>query len=258
MSNQLERTNNLKAILDRKDIKENFMNVLKEESTIFTASIIDLYNNDTNLSACDPNAIVMEAFKAASLKIPLSRGLGFGYIVPYRKGDTTIPQFQMGYKGFIQLALRTGQYEAINADVVYEGELTFSDKLTGSFKFDGTATSDKIAGYFAHIQLKNGFSKTLYMTVAQVTSHAKKYSKTFNSSYSPWKTDFDSMAIKTVLKSLISKYGVLSIELGTLMENEVEEEINNNANTVEILPITTATVVEEKPEVTQPRKNAPF
>ena len=113
---QLSKVEVLKTVLNTPAIQDQFANVLKDNSATFFASLIDLFNNDTNLQGCDPNAIIGEALKAASLKLPISRGLGFGYILPYKKGGGFVPQFQMGYKGFIQLALRSGQYESINAD----------------------------------------------------------------------------------------------------------------------------------------------
>lgn len=224
----------LSDLINAPAIKKQLTDVFKENSASFAASIIDLHNNDTNLQGCDPNAIIAEALKAASLKLPLSRGLGFGYILPYKKGDGYVPQFQMGYKGYIQLALRSGQYEYINADVVYEGQLSRSEKLRGLFEFEGEQTSNKITGYFCHIELKNGFSKTLYMTTEQIKAHAEKYSKSFGTSFSPWKSNFDEMALKTVLKKMLSHYGTLSVEMVSAFDTDISDEIDANANTVDI------------------------
>jgi recombination protein RecT len=206
----------LKHILAAQSVQEQFQSVLKENAGAFVASIIDLYNTDRTLQMCDPKNVVMEALKAASLKLPINKQLGFVWIVPYRDGKTGqyIPTFQLGYKGYIQLCMRTGAYRYINADVVYEGELVKCDKLTGEIEIDPTKrTSDKKIGYFAFIETLNGFRKTLFMTVEEVTKHAQQYSKSYGSKNSVWATDFDAMALKTCLRLLLSKYGIMSVEM---------------------------------------------
>lgn len=216
-SNALARPiDKLKHILAAQSVQEQFQSVLKENAGAFVASIIDLYNTDRTLQMCDPKNVVMEALKAASLKLPINKQLGFAWIVPYRDSKTGqyIPTFQLGYKGYIQLCMRTGAYRYINADVVYEGELVKCDKLTGEIEIDPTKrTSDKKVGYFAFIETLNGFRKTLYMSVDEVTKHAQQYSKSFSSKNSVWSTDFDAMALKTCLRLLLSKYGIMSIEM---------------------------------------------
>jgi len=206
----------LKHILAAESVQEQFKSVLAENSGAFVASIIDLYNTDRILQMCDPKNVVMEALKAASLKLPINKQLGFAWIVPYRDGRTGqyIPTFQLGYKGYIQLCMRTGAYKYINADVVYEGELVKHDKLTGEIEIDPEKrTGDKKVGYFAFIETLNGFRKTLYMSVDEVTKHAQQYSKSYGSKNSVWATDFDAMALKTCLRLLLSKYGVMSVEM---------------------------------------------
>ena len=206
----------LKNILAAQSVQEQFQSVLKENAGAFVASIIDLYNTDKTLQMCDPKNVVMEALKAASLKLPINKQLGFAWIVPYRDGRTGqyIPTFQLGYKGYVQLCMRTGAYRYINADVVYEGELVKHDKLTGEIEIDPEKrTGDKKVGYFAFIETLNGFRKTLYMTVEEVTKHAQQYSKSYSSKNSVWATDFDAMALKTCLRLLLSKYGIMSVEM---------------------------------------------
>ena len=206
----------LKHILAAQSVQEQFQSVLKENAGAFVASIIDLYNTDRTLQMCDPKNVVMEALKAASLKLPINKQLGFAWIVPYRDGKTGqyIPTFQLGYKGYVQLCMRTGAYRYINADVVYEGELVKHDKLTGEIEIDPEKrTGDKKVGYFAFIETLNGFRKTLYMTVEEVTKHAQQYSKSYSSKNSVWATDFDAMALKTCLRLLLSKYGIMSVEM---------------------------------------------
>lgn len=200
----------LKETMAMPSVREQFENALADNSPLFVASLIDLFGGDKYLQECQPGAVIMEALKAATLKLPINKSLGFAYVIAY-KGK---PGFQIGYKGLLQLAMRTGQYRFINADVVYEGELLGVNKLTGEIALDGQRASDKIVGYFSYMETLNGFQKALYWTKEQVTTHAKRFSQSFNSANSsPWKTDFDAMAVKTVLKALLSKYGVMSVEM---------------------------------------------
>ena len=245
----------LKYILSTQSVQEQFKSVLAENSGAFVASIIDLYNTDKTLQLCDPKNVVMEALKAASLKLPINKQLGFAWIVPYRDGKTGqyIPAFQLGYKGYIQLCMRTGAYKYINADVVYEGELIKHDKLTGEIEIDpAQRKSDKKIGYFAFIETLNGFRKTLYMSVEEVTNHAQQYSKSFGHASSVWATDFDAMALKTCLRLLLSKYGIMSIEMQRAY-------IEDSSDTVHLADeaivaeenILEAKVIEESGEVTE-------
>lgn len=229
----------LKSILSAESVQEQFRNALQENTGIFTASLIDVYNNDKYLQECNPSAVVMEALKAATLKLPINKQLGFAYIVPYKSKGVAQPQFQLGYKGYIQLAMRTGQYRYLNAGCVYEGQIKGFDWLTGRLDLSGEKKSDKIIGYFAYMELLNGFSKVLYWTVDEVRAHAQKYSKSYNSSTSAWQTNFDAMALKTMLRNLLGHYGILSVEMiGALTtdgdaktpEEEAAEEVATNAN----------------------------
>ena len=193
----------------------------------------------------------MEALKAATLRLPINKNLGFAYIVPYKSKGKAQPQMQIGYKGLIQLAMRTGEYRYLNADVVYEGELKGYDKLTGHLDLSGEKKSDRVAGYFAYLQLLNGFSKAVYWTKEQVIEHAKRFSKAYNSDYSPWKTDFDAMALKTVLRNLITKWGIMSVEMVNAVDRDIEadaqREINEYANSEE-LDIVDGEVLDEEQE----------
>lgn len=234
----IQRIENLKVALNEDYIQSQLRNALAENSSSFAGSLIDLYTSEKTLQECDPKLVVMQAMKAAVLKLPVVKNLGYAWIVAY-KG---VPQFQIGYKGLIQLAIRTAQYRTLNADVVYEGEYRNANKLTGEFDLNGLASSDKVIGFFAHFELKNGFSKTFYMTKDKVDAHARKYSKSYNSNNSPWKSEFDAMAIKTVLSILLRKWGYLSIEMIDAMNDDeandattrVQNEINRNANTENI------------------------
>lgn len=245
----------LKAVLNAESVQEQFQNALAENKDLFIASIIDLYNGDKSLQECNPNAIVMEALKAAVLDLPISRSLGFAYIVVYKnKKKVTDPQtgrtdyvivptptFIPGYKGYIQLAMRTGQYRTINADMVYEGELRTVNRLSGEVALDGKRTSDKVVGYFCYFQLLNGYSKTLFMSVEEMAKYAKRYAPGIKkdttiaqliakandgivSKNVGWEGNFNDMALKTVIRRLISKYGYLSIKMQNAIGHDTEAE----------------------------------
>ncbi len=201
--------NMMRSVLDNEATKKLLQDSLKENAGAFSASVLDLYNSDAYLQKCDPAKVFGECLKAVSLKLPISKQLGFAYVVPYGN----VPQFQLGYKGMIQLCMRTGEYKHINADVVYEGEYQGTNKLTGEVDLTGDKVSDKIIGYFAYIETINGFKKTLYWSREKVTAHAKRFSKSFSSKNSVWVENFDAMALKTVMRNLISKYGIMSIEM---------------------------------------------
>jgi recombination protein RecT len=209
----------MKNIINSKATQEIIKNSLKENAGAFTASVIDLYNSDRNLQACNPQQVMGECLKAVSLKLPISKQLGFAYVIPY-KGTAT---FQIGYKGYIQLCMRTGAYKHINAGEVYEGELVSQDKLTGEIDLSGERTGDSIIGYFAFIETLNGFRKTLYWTKEKVIEHAKKHSASYKSNNDVWKDHFDAMATKTVLRNLLDHYGVMSVELEKAFVSENTE-----------------------------------
>lgn len=200
--------------------------VLKEKSASFMNNMVALVANNRALQPCKPASIMYVGLKATALGLPLDQNLGFAYAIPYKdnKAGETVAQFQMGYKGFIQLALRTGQFSTINATDIREGEISSINRLTGEITFTDVPdrAGRKIVGYAAFFRLTNGFRKTLYMSVEEITEHAKRYSQTFKSEYtrksSKWTTDFDAMAIKTVLKLLLSKYAPLSVEMQELRE----------------------------------------
>ena len=224
----------LKMQLNADSVQEQFRNTLKENAGAFTASVIDLYASDTYLQKCNPNLVIMECLKAATLKLPINKQLGFAYIVPYKnKNGEHIPQFQLGYKGYIQLAMRTGQYKHLNAGIIYEGIDITRNILTGEIEFSGEPSSDKPQGYFAHLEMLNGFTKTVYMTKEEMIAHAKRYSKSYNRSTSAWKTNFDEMAQKTAMRKLLSKFGYLSTEMISALSSDTEDiddEIRQEAN----------------------------
>lgn len=244
-----------KKVLDGNFAQAQLKEVLKENAGSFATSLMEVFTNDKQLQGCNPKAVFQEAVKAASLKLPLNKQLGYGYIVVYKIWDKVnrvavpTPTFIPGYRGYIQLAMRTGQYKHINADVVYEGELRKKNKLTGAIDLEGDRTSDKVIGYFAYFELLNGFSKTLYVTKEEMANFALKYAATFKprKDYTPptvdelidmaqeqasngpgsqvgWNGDYNAMAIKTVLRRLLSKYGYLSIEMMNAITMDEKED----------------------------------
>lgn len=198
----------LKGMLEMPAYKNKFSEMLGKKAAGFMSSIIAVANNNKLLAKAEPSTVIGAAAQAAMLDLPINQSLGFAYIVPY-KGAA---QFQLGYKGYIQLAQRSGQYVDIGAKTVYEGELEYENRLLDKFKF-GERTGDKVIGYLAYFRLTNGFEKMLFMELDEMIAHAKKYSKSYSGGTEKWGlAEFDVMAEKTVLKRLLSKYGPLSIE----------------------------------------------
>lgn len=198
----------VKGMLETPAFKKKFEEMLGKKAAGFISSIIAVTNSSNYLMKADPATVIGAAAQAAMLDLPINQSLGFAYIVPY-KGAA---QFQLGYKGYIQLAQRSGQYIDIGAKTVYEGELEYENRLLDKFRF-GERTSDKVIGYLAYFRLTNGFEKMLYMTIDEAQAHAKKYSQNYKGGTDKWGlSDFNVMAEKTVLKRLLSKYGPLSIE----------------------------------------------
>lgn len=198
----------LKGMLEMPAYKNKFSEMLGKKAAGFMSSIIAVANNNKLLAKAEPSTVIGAAAQAAMLDLPINQSLGFAYIVPY-KGAA---QFQLGYKGYIQLAQRSGQYIDIGAKTVFEGELEYENRLLDKFKF-GERTGDKVIGYLAYFRLTNGFEKMLFMELDEMIAHAKKYSKSYSGGTDEWGlAEFDVMAEKTVLKRLLSKYGPLSIE----------------------------------------------
>ncbi len=208
--NSLSIGNTVKGLMENPSIKKRFEGVLKEKAPQYMSSIVNLVNSDTNLQKCDGMSVIASCMVAATMDLPVDKNLGYAWVVPY--GNRA--QFQMGYKGYIQLALRTGQYKAINVVEIREGELVSWNPLTEEIEVDfSKRESDAVIGYAGYFKLINGFEKTVFWTKEEVNNHANKFSKTINSKNSVWKSNFDAMAKKTVLRNLLSKWGILSIEM---------------------------------------------
>lgn len=254
MANEIQKQERpidlFKSVINAPSVQTQFNNALGEHKDAFVASLIDLFTGDKSLQTCKPQMVIAEALRAATLRLPLNKALGFSYIVVYNNSvknpDGTwtkvpTPTFIPGYKGYIQLAMRTGQYRTINADYVYEGELRKVNKLSGEIAFDGEKKSDKIVGYFCYFELLNGFSKTLYVSVEDMAAYAKRYSPSIGKNTTieqliskandgivskkvGWEGNFNDMALKTTIRRLLSKYGYLSVEMQNALSKDVEEQ----------------------------------
>lgn len=201
--------------------------VLGERKGSFVNNLTALVANNVALQECKPLTVMFAALKATALNLPLENSLGFAYCIPYRdnRTGTSVAQFQLGYKGFKQLALRSGQFAVIpNATDVKEGELIYRNRLTGecTFQFiENDEERDKLPtiGYASYFRLLNGAESTFYMTKDEMEKHALRYSQTYRSTNertkksSKWSTDFLDMAKKTVIKLNLSKNAPLSVEM---------------------------------------------
>ena len=255
---------NFQAVMNNSYYQTLLQNTLKENKGTFTTSLMELATSDEKLLQCAPNALMAEALKAASLHLPLNKQLGQCYILPFKNHGVMTPTLVVGTKGYLQFAMRTRKYETIQSDSVYEGELKGYDKVTGNLDLSGVRTSNVPIGYFAYMKMKNGFSKLLYMSLDEVCLYAKQYSPTvkFSEKATPatlkelalkqaasgvsdgvgWYSNFESMALKTVLRRLLSKWGELSIENNDILnideapsaEQQRDEEFAEAKEVIEV------------------------
>lgn len=197
--------------------------VLGERKGEFVNNITALVANNRQLQECEPTTLMFAALKATALRLPLDPNLAQAHVIPYRnnKTRTVEAQFQMGWRGFVQLAIRSGQFQTINVTDIREGEMQGYDLISGEMQVKAMPEREKlpVVGYLAFFRLTNGFAKSLYMTAGEVEQHAKRYSQTYASkndyvrNNSKWTTDFDAMARKTVLKLLLSRFAPLSVDM---------------------------------------------
>jgi recombination protein RecT len=198
----------IKSIFEKDAVKSKMNELLGSRASGFVTSVLQVTSNNALLSKAEPMSVYNAAMTAAALDLPINQNLGFAWIVPY-KGQA---QFQMGWKGYVQLAQRTGQYSRINVVKVYENQFKGFSALHEELDADfNLAPEGTVVGYAAYFKLINGFEKTMYWTKDQAAEHGKRFSQTFNNG--PWKSDFDAMAMKSLLKHTLSKWGILSIEI---------------------------------------------
>ena len=212
---QLAAPKDLRGMIALPAFRQDLESILGAKSRAFASSVLELYNSESSLRECDPMSILASAKMAAVLDLPIVKSLGQSCIVAY-SGKA---QFQIMARGFIQLALRSGQYKTAHEAIVYEGEIISRNRLTGELEFDPNGKkSDKIVGFLFYFRLLNGFEKYTYMTVDECHAHGKKYSKSYGNEKGKWKNDFNHMALKTVVKQGLSKWGPLSTEMQKAIE----------------------------------------
>lgn len=206
---------NAKDFFAKPMVQEKLKELVGKNAPAFATSVLQIVNSNSMLVNADPQTIFSAACMAATLNLPINNNLGFAYIVPFKnnKENKIEAQFQLGYKGYIQLAQRSGQFSRIAATPVYNGQLISENPLLG-YEFDWSVkpSGDPI-GYVAFFKLINGFTAELYMSKEEVMKHANKYSQTAKKGYGVWKDQFEAMALKTVLKLLLSKQAPLSIDM---------------------------------------------
>ena len=229
MSNELT----VITIFERDEVKNKFKEILGQRSAAFMTSVLQIASQNDLLAKADPVSIYQAAAVAATLDLPLNNNLGFAYIVPYAdRSKGYVAQLQIGYKGFVQLAMRSGQFQRINAAPIYEGQIVEANQLDG-YKFDfSKRDSNVVVGYAAKFVLTNGFEATYYMSIDELRTHGAKYSQSFRKGFGLWKDNFDAMATKTVLKLLLSKYAPLSVEMQTAVKTD--QAVVNDYESVDV------------------------
>lgn len=225
-----KKETSVKAYSEKPAIQKRFQEVLGDKAAPFIASVIGAVNGNPALQKADPASVFGSAMIAATLNLSVVPTLGQAAIVPY-KGNA---QFQIMVRGLVQLAQRTGLYKTINAGEVYKDEYDGEDLLTGEVTFHRVHGGDRdngrtenIVGYFAYFETTTGFKKTEYWTKEDVQNHGRRFSKSYNNG--PWKDNFDAMAKKTVLKSLINHYGPMSVDTQLAQAISKDQMVVDNA-----------------------------
>lgn len=242
MNNNLPSKMSFMQYVATNSIQNAIKNIVGQDSQRFISAITSAVTTNQQLSECTNDSIVSAALLGESLKLSPSPQLGQYYIVPfnaYQGTDTNkkpiykkVAQFQLGYKGYIQLAIRSGQYRDIDVIDVREGEYLGRNKATGKFEFDFIEDEDErenlpVIGYMAYFEYLNGFYKSIYWSKEKMEKHALKYSQAYSSDkkkktdYSFWTKDFDGMAYKTMIRQLISKWGIMSVDFQKAYENDM-------------------------------------
>lgn len=217
MSDLTKKPKGFSELLESPAIKQRIEEVLGNRKTQFVTSALSLFNSNIGLQKCDPSSIFSACLTATSLGLPINNNLGFAYIIPY--GNAA--QFQIGYKGFRQLAINSNQYKSLEVKAVYDGQLVEDNSFVGYHFEWKNKTNDKIVGYASYFQLLNGFESVYFMSVEDIEKHAKKYSQTYKKGFGNWKDEFDKMAKKTVVKlHLNSGFAPLSIEMQKAQETD--------------------------------------
>lgn len=257
-------TKNIKfqTVIKAQAVQENILSTLGSvaRTKTFTAALISAVSTNKDLQACDGVSVISAALLGESLNLSPSPQLGHYYMVPFGDHGSAIKKatFQLGYKGYIQLAIRSGQYKKLNVVAVKEGELKSFNPFTEDIEVEPIEDPDErekseTIGYYAMFELVNGFKKCMYWSKAKMKAHAEKYSMGYKAhkGYTFWEKDFDGMAFKTMLRQLISKWGIMSIHMQSAFANDMayrdtleETEQPHYADNAETIDAGTGEVVE--------------
>lgn len=250
----------ISAYMSQEGVKAQINKVVGKNSERFVASIISAVNQNPALQECTNKSILAGALVGEALKLSPSPVLGNYYLVPFNdKNKGKVAQFQLGYKGYIQLALRSGQYKKLNVMAIKEGELIRFDPLNEDIEVNLIADevereNAETIGYYAMFEYINGFRKAMYWSKGKMEAHAMKYSKGYQAKkgYTFWEKDFDAMAYKTMLRQLISKWGIMSIDMVTALDADMavinEDGTKDYIETEEIIETTAEEVKSEQPQ----------
>lgn len=239
MANEIQTTQKqgIATYLSSEAVKQNVINVIGEkDSQKFISSVVSAVQTNPELAKCTNSSILSAALIGHSLNLPQSPQLGMFFLVPYSnsKANTKEAVFQLSYRGYLQLAMRSGQYSKIGVSDIREGELKSYNPITEEYVFEAETDFEKreklpITGYYAYFVMSNGYKKELYWSRDQMESHAKKYSVSYRKGWSSsfWVSNFDDMAKKTMIRQLISKWGIMSTELETGYKNDMAVQDEN-------------------------------
>jgi recombination protein RecT len=231
----VKKEDTFSTFITKDAIKNKITTMVKgKRGDVFMSNIVSSVSTNPGLAECEHGSILSGALLGESLKLSPSPTLGHFYLVPFNdnKRKRKVAQFQLGYKGYIQLAIRSGYYKKLNVIAIKEGELVNYDPIKEELEvnlipdFDDREKAET-TGYFAMFEYQNGFIKTLYWSKAQMEAHAKKYSQGYaadlkkGTKYTFWSKDFDGMAYKTMLRQIISKWGIMSIEFQKAYESDM-------------------------------------
>lgn len=228
----------------------------------FITAITSAVSTNPQIQECDPGTILSAGLLGEGLNLSPSPQLGQYYIVPFndRKNGRKVAQFQLGYKGYIQLAIRSGQYKKLNVLAIKQGELIRFNPLEEEIEVrlienEVERENAPTTGYYAMFEYVNGFKKAIYWSREKMESHAEKYSMGYKAhkGYTFWEKDFDGMACKTMLRQLISKWGIMSLEMEKAVTNDMAV-INEKGETEYVEDIVTSEVAEQEPEIVSPQE----
>lgn len=278
VKNSLTKSDNknvkFQTVIKAQAVQDNILSTLGSVSKTktFTSSLISAVSTNKDLQACDGVSVISAALLGESLNLSPSPQLGHYYMVPFGDHGSTVKKatFQLGYKGYIQLAIRSGQYKKLNVVAVKDGELKSFNPFTEDIEVSPIEDPDErekaeTIGYYAMFELVNGFRKCMYWSKAKMEAHAEKYSMGYKAhkGYTFWEKDFDGMAFKTMLRQLISKWGIMSIEMQSAFTNDMayhdtvdlsdspkyaEEDVSMDAETGEVIEDTAQSEKRKQPE----------